>query len=93
MKYTKKPVEIEAVQWDGNRISEVPEWISDALNRFDFKSPGWIMRVNQDGEGFINIGTLEGTMVASPGDYIIRGIKGEIYPCKPDIFELTYEKV
>ena len=41
----------------------------------------------------IEIPTLEGTMIASPGDWIIKGVKGEFYPCKPDVFDITYEKV
>jgi hypothetical protein len=45
------------------------------------------------GMGGVEIKTLEGTMVANPGDWIIRGVKGELYPCKPDIFEATYERV
>lgn len=92
-KYMKKPVVIDAVKWNGNEVSEVTEWVNEAINIFDHKSPGWMMRINQDGAGFIHIGTLEGTMIASPGDYIIRGIKGEIYPCKPEIFELSYEAI
>lgn len=49
------------------------------------------MLVNEDGD--LIIFTLEGQLLASPGDYIIRGVKGELYPCKPDIFDATYEKV
>ena len=49
--------------------------------------------LHQLGDGKLGIGTLEGVMEATPGDWIIRGIKGEFYPCKPDIFEMTYEKV
>ena len=83
--YRKKPVVIKAVQYDGNfrcldifAISEVSHFI-----------------ISKDDEGrqCIKIPTLEGEMTASIGDYIIRGVKGEYYPCKPDIFEATYEKV
>src|SRR4051794_35474892 len=85
--FRKKPVVIEAVQWSGNSIGNpVPNWISDALQ----KAPhmvGGIIRVGEE----VHIFTLEGTMIASPGDWIIRGVKGELYPCKPDIFEATYE--
>ena len=78
MRYRKKPVEIDAWQWNGDGFSWelAPEWVV----------------VNADDEGFF-IETLEGDMYVSPGDYIIRGIAGEIYPCKPDIFERCYEEV
>ena len=84
MKYRKKPVVIEAVQWNGEPILfNVPKWLSNA------QRSGRI--------GFItdNIGiikTLKGNMVLSIGDYIIKDVQGEIYPCNPDIFEATYEK-
>lgn len=79
MRYRKKPVEIDAWQWDGDPCS------------FAF-APDWVV-VDNDGEDNYFIETLEGDMYVSPGDYVIRGIAGEIYPCKPDIFEKTYEKV
>jgi len=73
--YRKKPVVIEAIQWDGNTEPML-----------DFcKSAEFI-----DGELYIQ--TLEGNMKASIGDFIIKGVQGEFYPCKPDIFNLTYEK-
>ena len=78
MKYRKKPVVIEAVQWTGDNEKEV----------YDFtRGEYYITR----GELFIE--TLEGDMLASVGDFIIKGVKGEFYPCKPDIFEATYEAV
>lgn len=84
--FRKKPVVIEAVQYEGggnfaNR--EVPNWIWQALER------GTVF--NKGGEMVIK--TLEGEHIASPGDWIIRGVKGELYPCKPDIFEATYDVV
>lgn len=78
MKYRKKPVVIEAIQWTGGNITEVCNFLPKS---------GWTL-----GKG-INIETLEGTMRADKGDYIIRGVNGEYYPCKPDIFEKTYEPV
>lgn len=82
MKYRKKPVVIEAVHWDGNKISEVTDWIEKGLEN------NTIVRISDD----VIITTLEGQMKASPGDYIIKGVNGEFYPCKPDIFEKTYEQ-
>jgi len=84
MKYRKKPVTIEA--WkviDFGIDDKVPNWIFNAM--FDH-----VMNESKDGW---NINTLEGKMHANIGDYIIRGVHGELYPCKPDIFEETYELV
>ena len=83
MKFVKKRVVVEAVHWDGNKVSETPDWILEALNS------GVLVRFGDK----VQVRTLEGVMTASPGDYIIRGVDGELYPCKPDIFEKTYEKV
>ncbi len=85
-KYRKKPVVIEAVQLCAAGEDESPEvvdWLHANL------PDGW--EGTRD-EG-IDIPTLEGVMHASPGDWIIKGVKGECYPCKPDIFEATYEAV
>ena len=82
-KYRKKPIEIEAVLWDGNKVSEITPWIKEALIN------DTIMRYSYK----VVIRTLEGQLFANPGDYIIKGVKGELYPCKPDIFNETYEKV
>ena len=95
--YRKKPVVIEAVQWTGGPDQEEPVWARDALRLGKdrgFEMPLGAMRVihNKYGVAYcMAIQTLEGTMRAQFGDWIIRGIKGEIYPCKPDIFEATYE--
>jgi hypothetical protein len=77
--FRKKPVVIEAVEWNGNRLSEVPEWLSQAIEAM----PGQVGSVVRVGDN-IHIPTLEGTMIASPGDWIIRGVKA-------DIFAATYE--
>lgn len=86
MKYRKRPVVIEAIQFEdtAERICEIHEFLG-----------GDEMRVNYKDEDnpFIPIETLEGTMKANVGDYIIKGVNGEFYPCKPNIFEKTYEKV
>ena len=88
-KYRKKPVIIEAVQlrWD-TWSTEMCEFVGVG-KLSDGKPEGEI-----NGEKIrLNIPTLEGLMVAEEDDYIIKGVKGELYPCKPDIFALTYEKV
>lgn len=84
--YRKKPVVIEAVEFDGTKDSanKVLAWIG---------CNGGSARRTSDPTPFyaIAIETLEGTMTAAPGDFIIRGVQGEFYPCKPDIFAATYE--
>lgn len=81
--YRKKPVVIEAVQWDG-----APK----TANEFIGERYGTDWEYAKDSEDIV-IKTLEGNMTCHVGDYIICGIKGELYPCKPDIFEATYEAV
>lgn len=78
-KYRKKPVVIEAVQYDG---SFPLAFLNGAEN----------VGAAGDGSTDILIETLEGTMRATIGDWIIRGVQGELYPCKPDIFDQTYEE-
>jgi hypothetical protein len=73
--YRKKPVVIEAVQWTGANLSEVLEFTLH----------------NAYYDHGLHIRTAEGPLHASHGDWIIRGVQGEFYPCKPDIFEATYE--
>lgn len=84
-RYVKKPVTIEAILYDGNNLRDIIEFMG---NLVDFESfQNYIDKDN----GIFKILTLEGVMDAQIGDYIIKGVKGEFYPCKPDIFELTYE--
>ena len=78
-KYRKKPVVIEAFQW---MRDAAPIWWRERTD----------LNINVS-TGSVFIPTLEGIHEAKPGDFIIQGVKGEIYPCKPDIFEMTYEKV
>lgn len=90
-KYIKKPVVIEAVKWTGANYDEV----STFCNASNYKIVGGTadssgVHIDIDKER-LEIQTLEGTMEASIGDFIIKGVKGEFYPCKPDIFEQTYE--
>ena len=87
-KYRKKPVIIEAEQWLKN--GDVPE-----ANTFPIDSDNdWVCKVcGHNSSDHNNCPTLEGFHIVCPGDWIIKGIKGEYYPCKPDIFEATYEEV
>lgn len=80
MKFRKKPVVIEAVQW-----LPFDDWIP-----MNYHMGG---RLTVNSESQLVIETLEGAMKADAGDWIIKGVKGEFYPCKPDIFEMTYEPV
>jgi hypothetical protein len=77
-KYRKKPVEIDAIRFTGDNHAEVAAFTGTP----DYGTRGQFL-----------IATLEGTMEARAGDWVIRGVKGEFYPCKPDIFEATYEPV
>ena len=92
MEFRKKPVVIEAFQWTGGPDQiEDPDWIVEALFRKKFNTDvGAAQFIEINGVTKIQIYTLEGNMVAEPNDWIIKGVKGEIYPCKPDIFEATY---
>ena len=79
MKYRKKPVVIEAIQWTGMNPEDISYFTKGKVTGVVFSK--------------LEINTLEGVMTADLEDWIIKGIKGEFYPCKPDIFEQTYEKV
>ena len=78
-RYRKKPVVIEAVQWTGDNLEDVQK-LDPAIVRTTKLSDT------------VMISTLEGTMIARPGYWIIRGVAGEIYPCDPEIFDQTYEE-
>jgi hypothetical protein len=94
--FRKKPVVIEAIQYANNDYadnplefhSDPPQWLRNAIDdgtvRPEFRSEDY---------WYLVIHTLEGNMDVTPGDWIIQGIKGELYPCKPDIFDATYEPV
>lgn len=84
-KFRKKPVIIEAVQ-----VPLPDQFVEHGEVWGLFHRSGFANFRVADDKGY-DIGTLEGTMHASPGDWIIKGVKGEFYPCKPDIFESTYE--
>jgi hypothetical protein len=94
-KYRKKPVTIEAMQLPSQMgdFTLAPSWFTDAFAPLNddegtaSMKPGQVAWVGND----LAVCTLEGVVWARQGDYIIRGIKGELYPCKPDIFAATYE--
>ena len=90
MKYRKKPIVIEAIQWTTDNLDEVKEFLGPTISSEIIITS--IVCNTHDYLG-IMIRTLEGHMTVAPYDYIIRGVKGELYPCKPDIFEITYEPV
>jgi len=96
-RYRKRPVEVEAVQWDGTAEGATPiiNWIldSDATATYRCSNPVRCAQNDGDTPHSISIRTLEGEMRANVGDWIIRGVKGEFYPCKPDIFRQTHEPV
>jgi hypothetical protein len=79
VKYRKKPVVIEAVQYDGHNFAEISAWAG--------------ITIAEKFTGGLLIDTLEGQMRADLGDWVIKGVQGEFYPCKPGIFEATYEPV
>lgn len=85
-KYRKKPVVIEAVQFDDSTETLV------TLTEFMDSQPEIVIGYETK-KPILKIETLEGIMTANEGDYIIKGVNGEFYPCKPDIFEKTYEMV
>jgi len=78
--FVKKPVKVQAVQWTGNNYEEVANFVGRVTFPYAFDNK-------------VIIETLEGAVAARKGDWIIRGVKGEFYPCAPDIFEKTYEEV
>jgi hypothetical protein len=77
-RFRKKPVVIDAVQFTGENHAEIVEFSTASIS-------------HSEQDGGLTIETLEGTLTVSPGDWVVRGVKGEHYPCKPDIFEQTYE--
>lgn len=86
MKYRKKPVEVEAIQFTQNNFIEIKKFTNGLAYNFGIRNSRGMLAT-------CVIPTLEGDHIATEGDYIIKGVHGEFYPCKPDIFEMTYEKV
>lgn len=103
MKFRKKPVVIEARQVPNHEnFDDMGEYCQEGIDLAEWCDGTAHMMVNDDEYAYngcevmgphISIKTLEGTMIASQDDWIIQGVQGEFYPCKPDIFEATYEKV
>ncbi len=100
-KFRKKPVEIEAIQFRRNALT-ICEWADntyvvppgyDHTMRYSREHDGSTGHVLPDAPAFLVIRTLEGSHRADEGDWIIRGVQGEFYPCKPDIFAATYDEV
>ena len=91
MKYRTTPVEIEAIQWTGSNLEEIKAFVGESLI-YDILDTAW-----EVGKGrphvYMKIRTLEGDMTVSEGDYIIKGLIGEFYPCKPGVFEEKYELI
>ena len=84
--FRKKPVVIEAIQWDGHNLKECFAFLGDSYG-------GHMAERHNGGRNEITVKTLEGKHIASEGDWLIRGVKGEFYPCKSDIFAATYDAV
>lgn len=93
MKYRKKPVVVEAIQFNdtAKNLEEIKNFVGSQL-KYDILDTAWQAGVGRP-HILMDIKTLEGDMHVSVGDYIIKGVNGEFYPCKPDIFEKTYELV
>lgn len=83
MEFRKKPVVIQAVRWNGHNLSEMHDHMDVGIVKWGPSANGNVLYIQ----------TLEGEMRANEGDWIIKGVKGEFYPCKPDIFDATYEPV
>jgi len=93
MKYRKKPVVVEAIHYKSCITNDIKNFTNESIK------VEYAVGTSEDGKGYfqrytrVTIPTLEGEMLVSDGDYIIKGVNGEFYPCKPDIFKKTYEKL
>lgn len=90
--YKKKPVVVEAIQWNGRNPKEIKDFVGESL-KYEIYDAAWKAGSGVPPRVHMAIKTLEGEMQVSKGDYIIKGVRGEFYPCRPDIFEETYDKV
>lgn len=90
-KYRKKPGIVEAVQWTGSNMSEIKSFIGESLLGYEtLFETDWEVGLGAM-RAELSIKTIDSVVKAVNGDYIIKGVQGKFYPCKPDIFELTYE--
>ena len=93
MKYIKKPIEIEALQWTGENHRQMFNFLGGEDEEYmTAQGINFYIDFNKVDGGLV-IKTLEGEHLATIGDYVIKGIKGEYYPCKANIFEMTYDKI
>jgi len=90
MKYIKKHVTIEAIQWDGLNLHEIVEFVGSSLS-YSICDTAWEVGKGRPYVVDMTIHTFEGDHKVSVGDYVIKGVAGEFYPCKPDIFKQTYD--
>lgn len=87
-KFRKRPVVVDAVQWTGKNVEEIRTFTNNKVHvRIEVEKNEPVVT------NYLTIPTMEGEMIASIGDCIVKGVEGEFYPCKPDIFVKTYEKV
>lgn len=91
-KFVKRPVVIEAIQYTGDNLDRIIAWVQPGIAKFLMPEGWWIKQVEKHGEFVFHlmIPTPEGEHEARIGDYIIKGVAGEFYPCKPEIFAQTY---
>lgn len=92
MKYRKKPIVIEAMQFDGTNFDAIYEWSNPSGSVLKAHVLLWGTGKGEDAQ-YLAVETPEGTVKAGVGAYIIKGVRGEFYPCRPDIFAKTYEPV
>ena len=88
MKARRKPVEVECFKF---YVDPIPDWFMDKMSEGQVITRNCNYKRYTIDEAYCEINTLEGVMIGKGGDYIIKGVNGEIYPCKPDIFHKTYE--
>jgi len=92
-KFRKRPVEVNAIQWTGKNLDEITEFLEEKAIKNSVSSGYNFYLDYQKVDGGLVIKTLEGEHIASIGDWIIKGVNGEYYPCKPDVFRDTYEAI
>ena len=90
-RFRKRPVEVEAVQWNGTNHAEIADFLGGDI--FDSTWDWEFTEMPNPKYHAVRLDTLEGSMLARVGDWIIKGVQGEHYPCKPDIFAATYDEI